>query len=334
MLKWSCVLAALISLLLCSCASKIPDTKIPDGGKYYQPDGIYESAVTNDSSAADSSSADSQSGDDDKDNGDDNSMYDVSHIVKAYHTGDRSMLSELDNAILDKAAAVLDEIIMPDMDDYQKELAVHDYIISNCEYDEGELSVIPSPTPNSDNPYGALIGGYAICKGYTATFRMFMGMLGIPCGTVHSIDHTGDEHAWNTVQLGGSWYYVDVTWDDPVPDRGNGLIRHEFFNVTREKIEERHVLPDGCPDTDSLEFTYASRSAFPAGQTEQAFEWARENNFDSFAVYCEDKTAQDIPDDMYEAAEELLEDNGCELSRTWLTECENGSAVLIEFDEV
>lgn len=214
-------------------------------------------------------------------------MYDVSPIVEAYRSGDTSALSQLDKDIYDKACEILGEIITEGMDDYEKELAVHDYIIYNCTYDEGALSAIPNPSENSDNPYGALINGQAICKGYTTTFRMFMGMLGIPCGTVHSSDTDGDEHAWNTVKLGGSWYYVDCTWDDPVPDYAGRLVAHTYFNVSREEISEQHVLPEGTPETDSIENSFYSRSAVTINNFEEIYSLAEAavgRNTDSIVV--------------------------------------------------
>ena len=45
-----------------------------------------------------------------------------------------------------------------------------------------------------------------------------MDMLEIPCKTIYATDFEGDDHSWNLVQIGGSWYYVDICWDDPIPD--------------------------------------------------------------------------------------------------------------------
>lgn len=244
------LLAAAAALLICTgCAHS--------GGNssgYYEEDSSAESAASAEST--ESSAAESKA-----DKAEEAEMYDVSPIVEAYRAGDPSALSETDREIYDKAAAVLDEVITDGMDDYEKELAVHDYIIYNVTYDEGSLSAIPNPSEHCADPYGALINGKAICKGYTTTFRMFMGMLGIPCGTVHSSDAAGEEHAWNTVKLDGDWYYVDCTWDDPVPDSDTRPVIHTYFNVSREEIETDHVLPDGCPDTESAANSYYTRSA-------------------------------------------------------------------------
>ena len=66
------------------------------------------------------------------------------------------------------------------MNDYEKELAVHDYIVGCASYDETHLNALGIGLPNSDNPYGCLINGKAICSGYSTTFQLFMDMLEIP----------------------------------------------------------------------------------------------------------------------------------------------------------
>ena len=37
-------------------------------------------------------------------------------------------------------------------------------------------------------------------------------------------------HQWNMVCIDGTWYHVDVTWDDPTPDQGtHGEVSREHF---------------------------------------------------------------------------------------------------------
>lgn len=188
-------------------------------------------------------------------------LYDTAPISDAYLSGDTTELDELQLKILDEAKKVINENITEDMDEYTKEMVIHDYLITHCTYDTQMLSVVETPQENSDNPYGALVNGEGICSGYTTSFQMFMDMLGIPCTSVKGCDIKGEEHAWNMVQLGGHWYYVDVTWDDPVPDKHTEKVMHLFFNTTEEAMSEEHVWDkESCPPTDSLEDTYISHN--------------------------------------------------------------------------
>lgn len=189
-------------------------------------------------------------------------LYDTSKISEAYLSGDNSRLSETDRKILEKASEILDKIIGKEMSDYDKELAVHDYLVKYTTYDKKALSVLGSPNENSDNPYGALINGEAICSGYTTSFQMFMDMLKIPCKTIYAKDEDGDEHIWNMVRLDGDWYYVDVTWDDPVPDEEGREVSHEYFNVTEEFMRENGYCWDsnGLPEANSTKYSYKAKN--------------------------------------------------------------------------
>lgn len=66
---------------------------------------------------------------------------------------------------------------------------------------------------------GLLDGTSPVCEGYAKSFQLLCHRIGVPCVTVSSswINSSGQKegHMWNAVQVGGKWYYVDVTWNDP-----------------------------------------------------------------------------------------------------------------------
>ena len=124
------------------------------------------------------------------------------------------------------------------MTDYDKELAIHDYIINNCEYgfsdnnDDSEYSA-----------YGALVNGKAVCSGYAAATNLLLMCVGIDSNVITGLAtnlETGEteNHAWNQVKIGGEWYHLDTTWDDPVGVRESMI--HEFFNVSDDIIDDTH----------------------------------------------------------------------------------------------
>ena len=166
-------------------------------------------------------------------------VYDAEAVLAAWRGGDDSALTEKNRAILAKAAEVLKLCVRDDMNAYEKELAVHDWIIEAAEYDPGELSSSPweTPDPDNDNPYGIFYSGKGVCLGYSSTFQLFMDMLGIECITVHGSARDDEPHAWNMVRLDGDWYCVDVTWDDPVSRFPVGPeLHHSFFNVVSNHL--------------------------------------------------------------------------------------------------
>ena len=167
--------------------------------------------------------------------------YDRQRLLSAWGEGGTG-LADRDQVILQSCRDLLGEIITEEMSDYEKELAVHDWMIAWAEYDQAALSSLPGaqPTPDSDNPYGFFTGRAAICTGYTSTFQLLMDLLGIECVTVEGTAYNGTEdHAWNMVRLDGDWYCVDVTWDDPVSSTPvSPAAAHMYFNVTSDFMRQ------------------------------------------------------------------------------------------------
>ena len=45
---------------------------------------------------------------------------------------------------------------------------------------------------------------------------------------------------WNIVNIGGDYYHLDCTWDDPVSDDGGKLRMYTYFNLSDEMISGTH----------------------------------------------------------------------------------------------
>ncbi len=97
-------------------------------------------------------------------------------------------------------------------------------------------------TTDPDDPmiysaYGALVGGRALCEGYSRAMQLLLLQSGIPCTTVTGIAN-GEGHMWNLVQLGSDWYNLDATWNDT----GGDLVSFEYFNLTDADIALDHAF--------------------------------------------------------------------------------------------
>lgn len=165
----------------------------------------------------------------------DMTLYDTLAIRAAWAAGDPSGLEEKDAAIYEACEAAFDQVITEDMIDYQKELALHDYLVSHSEYDKNALRGGVG-REDCSNPYGPLVKGYGICLGYATSFQLLMDLAGIECITVVGASSgSSQDHAWNMVKLDEDWYCVDTTWDDPVGlPPGITYIEYEYFNVTSQ----------------------------------------------------------------------------------------------------
>ena len=60
-----------------------------------------------------------------------------------------------------------------------------------------------------------------VCDGYSRAMKVLCDQLEIPCVletgyAKPTADSSGTFHMWNSIQVGGSWYGTDVTWNDPM----------------------------------------------------------------------------------------------------------------------
>ncbi|MBE5941555.1 MAG: hypothetical protein E7264_03330 [Lachnospiraceae bacterium] len=131
--------------------------------------------------------------------------------------------------MMDKPLGMIDD----DMTTLEKILFVHDYLCANLEYGKDDTS---------KREYHSIVGvvteGKVVCEGYSKAFQYYMNQLEIPCRVVVGDMEDGEAHAWNQVQIDGSWYMIDVTHDDPTPD-AYGRVCHTHFLVSAEQIPER-----------------------------------------------------------------------------------------------
>lgn len=93
-------------------------------------------------------------------------------------------------------------------DDYTKALAIHDYLVKNCRY------TVSGEEDYTSTAYGCLVEGEANCEGYAKAFRQIAMDCGLRCVLVTGVTDTGENHAWNQVEIDGEWRNIDVTWDD------------------------------------------------------------------------------------------------------------------------
>ncbi len=131
---------------------------------------------------------------------------------------------------------ILKQQISSDMGDYEKEKAIHDYMVTNYKFDTS-VTVYDLEHP-SQSVEGLILYNKAICQGYSEVFDLLMKKIGIPSHMVWG-QAAGENHVWNMVKLSGDWYMVDVTWDDPTPDQGS-RVSYDYFNLTGEQLSLTH----------------------------------------------------------------------------------------------
>lgn len=144
-----------------------------------------------------------------------------------------------------RAKEIIDEIIKVGMSDYEKEKAIHDYIVNNARYDYENYRKNTIPK-EAHMAYGVLVNKVGVCEGYALAMYKLLNMAGVECkvvtGTVPDPDtEKRENHAWNMVKLDDGYYHVDATFDDPVINGGAiSTLSHKYFNLTDKQIEADH----------------------------------------------------------------------------------------------
>lgn len=164
-------------------------------------------------------------------------VIDITPSYNSFYTVDKT------TAVSDAVKVIADNANKYSTSDFEKVLYVHDYLAQNVEYDIDNVGRDYSLVHYIYNPYGALVNKKAVCQGYAEAFAYIMKALNIESCLVTSDNMN---HAWNAVKLDGSWYHLDVTWDDPLVD-AQGRAMHKYFLLSDvelknedESIRDKH----------------------------------------------------------------------------------------------
>lgn len=104
-------------------------------------------------------------------------------------------------------------------DDFSKAMLLHDEIVLDAQY----------VLENSN--YNFMIQKQGLCENYSRVYAYLLGQVGIYSEIVDS-----STHEWVKVKMeDGKYYNVDVTWDDPTPDKP-GRVGHQYFLISDNKI--------------------------------------------------------------------------------------------------
>jgi uncharacterized repeat protein (TIGR02543 family) len=116
------------------------------------------------------------------------------------------------------------EITASVTDDYDKAMAIHDWIITNIYYNYDGLN---SGNLGDNSPYAVYTLKYAVCQGYAELNNAMLRSLNIPSvvlggsaiyndfGETWELedDPNTTTHAYNAVYLNNEWMFIDTTWD-------------------------------------------------------------------------------------------------------------------------
>ena len=198
-----------------------------------------------------------------------------------------------------KRDEIISKIINSSMSEYEIVKAIHDYIINNTRYDTRHFNTGEVPC-ESYNVYGVLIEGVAVCEGYAKTMKYLLDEVGIENYIVIGTAN-GEGHAWNIVNIGGDYYHVDVTWDDPVSEDGSDLLIYDYFNLKDDDMAKTHIWDrEKYPKCNSDKYNYYNFNELIVYNYEEFYNkifWALVENKDkiTFKIINFNEKIYDVP---------------------------------------
>jgi len=189
----------------------------------------------------------------------------IEHYDKESYLNDE-LYNKYEN-MMEKAKEIVAKVIKPHMSDLEKEIALHDYLILNTEYDYQNY-LLNTVSEESHHPYGVLVNKVAVCDGFARSMQILLNMVGIESEFVHGDSDNENGwygHAWNIVNIDGEYFHVDITFDNIDKESGkseNDSISHTYFNISDRQISFDHLWEKSAYPScniDSADFTRSNQ---------------------------------------------------------------------------
>ena len=156
----------------------------------------------------------------------------------------------------DKAAEIAASV--EGKSDSEKVVAINQWVIDNTEYDYDSLAAYEGSSLISGysspmgriaydseftawSPIGVFRDGTAVCMGYAQAFTMIAREAGLDSIIVSGEVIDAGPHAWNRVNIDGTWKSLDPTWNDSGSNPNQYLIINESdYTGSAERVADDH----------------------------------------------------------------------------------------------
>lgn len=176
----------------------------------------------------------------------------VSGLYLFKFTYDSRTSAEQESALQSKIDSIISSLSLDEKNDYQKVLAIYSWITSHITYDNS----VNENTSKADlcyTAYKAAINGSSVCEGVSLLFYRLCLDAGLDCRIVSS-----DNHAWNIVKVGDSYYNADATWDLGV----NPSSYRYFLQPSSGVFAQEHTFTDSLYSVYEIASTACDSAAF------------------------------------------------------------------------
>ncbi len=146
--------------------------------------------------------------------------------------------------------------------DYERIKMVYEYLIDTVEYQAGSA--------DSQNVQSALLYHTSVCAGYSKAFQYILHRMGLFCTYITGKTRDGGDHGWNMVRIDGEYYYVDVTWGDPVfagqveGENAGNVTNYNYLCCTEYDLFKTHIPDESItlPPCTSDKYDYYKLNGF------------------------------------------------------------------------
>ena len=159
----------------------------------------------------------------------------------------------------DSIRSIAEQLTANCADDYEKAVALHDWVCSYMYYDTDNLDAEETP------PFYAteiIQTQRAVCLGFATLYAALCRSIGLPCNVVsgyalgvgsdtewtnETIVTDYQNHAWNEVYVSGRWVVVDTTWDSANKIENGEKIKgsevsHLYFDSNLQFFSQNHKI--------------------------------------------------------------------------------------------
>lgn len=150
---------------------------------------------------------------------------------RSIETGMLPFLQKIDNAKAKGADAM------------ELELLIHDMILEEVDYAYDIRN-----NPETATFAHSIVGVFddrsstdVVCEGYAKSFQLLAAYAGLE--SIYAVGWSGTGfnaggHAWNLVKINGSWYNIDLTWNDTNDSTDYDGYSYDYFNLSTSVFNE------------------------------------------------------------------------------------------------
>ncbi len=164
-------------------------------------------------------------------------------VGKIKYKMDKDKLKARIDAFVTEIERMMNEAIRTDYTDFEKTIAIYDYMGKNFQYD---FSTIDGNTVDEFSDYACLMTKKGICCEISGAYEYLLLQCGVEAMTFSGQGESGF-HEWTYVLIGGKGYHIDATWGLHGEEPSRNTILSYFMMTDEERIRgsfEEFIEPD------------------------------------------------------------------------------------------